>query len=92
MDTVWASLDDLVAAVLDGRLHNQLLSRGCSLPGPRVSGMVSPVCAAPIRHGPRTRYSYGVKCWHMAAVRPRNLRGVSTWCDESRSGCGSLVF
>jgi ADP-ribose pyrophosphatase len=28
MDTVWASLDDLVAAVLDGRLHNPTVVSG----------------------------------------------------------------
>ena len=28
MDTVWASLDDLVEAVLDGRLHNPTVVSG----------------------------------------------------------------
>ena len=28
MDTVWASLDDLLDAVLDGRLHNPTLVSG----------------------------------------------------------------
>jgi 8-oxo-dGDP phosphatase len=28
MDAVWASLDDLVAAVLDGRLHNPTVVSG----------------------------------------------------------------
>jgi 8-oxo-dGDP phosphatase len=28
MDTVWASLDDLVDAVLDGRLHNPTVVSG----------------------------------------------------------------
>ena len=53
MDIVWAPLDDLVDAVLDGRVHNPTLGdRGAGGLDGAAAGRLRRACGRPMRPGP----------------------------------------